>query len=598
MIRKWLERAMRHYEGADPIIRMKAKLFFLIYLLILFILPLAIAYSAISHLHNPTLGYRLNFLILIPEALALLPLLGIFVLLLRGRFSLSAHLLLVSLFLVTWIVMLLDRSGELSRLDTIVFVLGILTLTPLAVVRRKGAILLYGGGNLALFLIFILHARGQLEMPFHRYMEYIADNVVAFVFITLTAFSVFVINQRALERMKGELAERRRQESEKERLQAQLVHAQKMESVGRLAGGVAHDFNNLLTTIMGNAGLAIAKLDAGSPAATRLRDIMRAAESAAALTRQLLTFSRGQATEPRLIDLDRHVRRIVRLLERLIGEDIRIVLKTEAGSASIMADPGQVEQVVINLAVNSRDAMPRGGTVTIATSRERIDASPPGANPIMEPGNYVALSVNDTGCGISEHDIPRIFDPFFTTKPVGKGTGLGLAAVYGAVQQNRGAITVKSEPGHGTTMTVYFPAASGTARVEAQEFEELPRGSESLLLVEDEPALIDFMRLILSGLGYRVQAAADGASALALIGAGTRFDLLLSNVILSDMTGATLAARAQALIPGAGILCMSGQVEKGIARDGVADRGVHFIAKPFTAQELAKKVRQVLDSRQ
>ena len=599
MFRGMLDRALRRYEESDPAIRMRAKLFFLIYLMILVILPVAITYSAWSHLHNPALGYRLNLLILIPETLALLPLAIVFILLLRGRFSLSAHLLLVFLFLVTWFVMLLDRSGELSRLDTIVFVLGILTLTPLAVVRHKKIILLYGGINLAAFLLFMLHVRPQLQMPFHRYMEYVLDNAVAIVFITLTAFAVFLINQRALEQMKNELAERRRQEDETKRLQAQLVHALKMESVGRLAGGVAHDFNNLLTMVMGNTSLALAKLDAGSPAAARLKDVMRAAESAASLTRQLLAFSRREAIEPRPLDLNRLIIKITGLLERLLGSDVKPVLKLGAAIGPIMADPSQVEQIVVNLAINARDAMPGGGTLTIETRNQRIDSPPALTSPVLKPGDYVALSVTDTGIGIPENDLPRIFDPFFTTKPVGQGTGLGLASVYGAVQQNGGAIAVSSAPGRGTVMTVYFPATKLAPRANepASRSEDLPGGNEAILLVEDDAMVLEFIQLVLSGLGYRVQGAVDGAGALKLAAApGARYDLLLTDVILPDMTGTALAAKALPRLPGARLLYMSAHAENVVVHDGIVDGSVHFIAKPFTASELARKIRSVLDA--
>ncbi|MCU0275804.1 MAG: ATP-binding protein [Acidobacteria bacterium] len=599
MFQEIMNRALRRYEGSDPAIRMRAKLFFLIYLLILVILPVAITYSAWSHLRNPTLGYRLNLLILIPEIMALLPLVLVLILLLRGRFSLSAHLLLVFLFLMIWVIMLLDRSGELSRLDTIVFVLGILTLTPLAIVRHKKIILLYGGINLAAFLLFMLHIRPQLQMPFHRYMEYVFDNAVAIVFITLTAFAVFLINQRALEQMKNELAERRRQEDETKRLQAQLVHALKMESVGRLAGGVAHDFNNLLTMVMGNTSLALAKQDAGSPAAARLKDVMRAAESAASLIRQLLAFSRREAIEPRPLDLNRLIIKITSLLERLLGSDVKPVLKLGAGIGPIMADPSQVEQIVVNLAINARDAMPGGGILTIETRNQRIDSPPALASPVLKPGDYVALSVTDTGIGIPENDLPRIFDPFFTTKPVGQGTGLGLASVYGAVQQNGGAIAVSSAPGKGTVMTVYFPATKLAPRAgePASRSEDLPGGNEAVLLVEDDAMVLEFIQLVLSGLGYRVQGAADGAGALKLAAApGARYDLLLTDVILPDMTGTALAAKTLPRLPGARLLYMSAHAENVIVHDGIVDGGVHFIAKPFTAPELARKIRSVLDA--
>ncbi len=599
MFKDLLNRAMRSYEGADPVMRMKAKFFFLVYLLILVVVPIAIAYSAWSQLHNPAMGNRLNLTVLIPESLVLLPLAAILILLLKGRFSLSAHLLMVLLFLTVWSIMVLDRSGELSRLDTIVYVLGTLTLTPLAVIRRKRAILFYGAANLLALFLFLLHARGQQGMSFHRAMEYFADNAVAIVFITLTAFAVFLINQRALDQLESELAERRRQEHENERLQAQLLHAHKMESVGRLAGGVAHDFNNLLTTVMGNAGLAMAKLESGSETSARLKDIMRAADSAAALTRQLLTFSRRQVIEPRPLDLNRHIEKSARLLERLLGEDIQLILMLAPGIGPIMADPSQIEQILINLTVNSRDAMPNGGTITIMTRDQRIGSPPPGASPVLRPGDYVILSVADTGVGIPEADLNRIFDPFFTTKPVGQGTGLGLASVYGAVQQNGGSIEVRSARGQGTEMKVYFPATGLVPRAAAAQDHpvDLPGGDETILLVEDDAMVLEYIQMILSSIGYRIRAAADGAAALGLAAIpGAGIDLLLTDVILPDMTGMTLAAQARKSIPSLKVLTMSGHAENLVAPEDSGMGAVHFIAKPFTTQELADKVRQVLDS--
>jgi len=594
-----LDRAIRRYDDADAAMRMKARIFLLVTLLMLAIVPILIAYSAYTQAHNPAFGYHVNFVVLVPEAIAfLLFLLGL-ALLMHGHLRHSGHLILITAMLTIWTVMFVDRSGVLSSMDTIVFVAGMVTLTPLALTRRSWAILAYGAGNLALLTAFVLVARSRFGLTKYAGIEYLADNAVALVFITLTAFSVFVINQRALERMQSELAERRRQEFEKERLQAQLIHAQKMESIGRLAGGVAHDFNNLLTTVMGNTSMVLARMETDNPAVPRLKDVMRAAESAAALTRQLLAFSRRQVSEPRPIDLNSHIEGLAPLLSRLIGASVRLELKLGPGSAPIKADPGQVEQVLINLVANARDAMPSGGRIVIETRKRRIDSPPPTANPIVKPGVHVLLSVTDNGTGIPAADIQHIFDPFFTTKPVGKGTGLGLALVYGAVQQNGGSIAVSSKPGAGTTMTVYFPVSGNNAlfRIQAQEPTELPQGREAVLLVDDDPAVLDFVKAILASLEYRVHAAADGAAALTAIAepeAG--IDLLLTDFILPDMTGTTLATQARALRSGLKVLFMSGHAEKTAMGEGAADHGGHFIAKPFTTQELANKVRAVLDA--
>jgi signal transduction histidine kinase/ActR/RegA family two-component response regulator len=595
-----LDRFVRRYEGADLVIRMKAKLFVGVFLSILVLLPFIIFYTVYNQRHSPDLGFRVNAVLIAAEAFALLFLVFTFALLLRGRFSLAAHLLLILTFSTTWTVMFLDRSGAITRLDSVVFIIGILTMAPLAVARRKRAILLYGALNFAAFLAFAFHARRQLDLPLHEFLDYLADTSVAMLFVVGTAFSVFLVNQRALQRMEEELDERRRQESEKARLQEHLLHAQKMESVGRLAGGVAHDFNNLLTTIMGNASLLLLKLGADSPSAPRLNDVIKAADSAAMLTRQLLAFSRKQVIEPRLIDLNQHIERVAHMLRRLISESIRPVLDLGPGIGPVMADPSQVEQVLINLVVNAGDAMPEGGTVTIRTRAAQIGADAPKTDPVLKPGDYAALSVSDTGTGIAADVIPHIFDPFFTTKPVGKGTGLGLASVYGAVLQNNGAVAVRSEPGRGSTMTVYLPVVALAALDAAPEAEAgaMPRGTETLLVVEDDAGVLDFIATTLSGLGYRVRTAASGADALAALETlGRRADLLLADVILSDMTGPELTARARRDSAVGRVIYMSGHAENVIVHRGIVDPGVNFIAKPFSAREIARKVREVLDGR-
>ena len=433
-------------------------------------------------------------------------------------------------------------------------------------------------------------ARHKVEAELSRHREHL-EELVAERTLALSS---------ANRMLQLEIDERRRAEAEKREMQAQIVHQQKIEAIGRLAGGIAHDFNNLLTTVMGNAGLAMARLEPGSETSARLKDIMRAADSAAALTRQLLTFSRRQVIEPRPLDLNRHIEKSARLLERLLGEGIRLDLLLAPGVGPIMADPSQIEQILINLAVNSRDAMPDGGTITIETRNQRIGDPPPGASPVLKPGDYVALFVADSGMGIPEADLDRIFDPFFTTKPVGQGTGLGLASVYGAVQQNGGSIEVRSARGRGTVMTIYFPATGLVPRAAAPPDRpvDLPGGDETILLVEDDAMVLEYIQMILSSLGYRVRAAADGAAALSLASIpGAGIELLLTDVILPDMTGMTLAAQARKSVPGLKVLTMSGHAENMAAHEDGDTGSSHFIAKPFTTQELADKVRQVLDEK-
>lgn len=399
-----------------------------------------------------------------------------------------------------------------------------------------------------------------------------------------------------------DISERRKAEEERSKLQDQLRQAQKMESIGRLAGGVAHDFNNLLTAISGNLELALLELAAPEGAvADHLRESARAAESAASLTRQLLAFSRRQIIEPKLLDLNSLIQHIQKMLIRLIGEDIQLetVLKTPLGR--IHADPGQIEQIILNLVVNARDAMPDGGLLTMETAEVHLGPDYVASHPGTAPGSFVKLSISDTGIGFSQEAKAHLFEPFFTTKPQGKGTGLGLAMVYGVVKQHGGSIQVYSEPGVGTTFKMYFPVAAEGAEAEKWTAEAVPEtmptGTEKILLVEDEPLVRDFAVGTLQRLGYQVFAFGSGEAALdALNRELGPLDILISDVVLPGMNGRALAEAVTDRRPGLRVLFMSGYTEEIIVHHGVLNPGLQFIGKPFSAQALAVKVRKVLDA--
>jgi signal transduction histidine kinase len=383
---------------------------------------------------------------------------------------------------------------------------------------------------------------------------------------------------------------------EHRRADAMFVQAQKMEAVGQLAGGIAHDFNNLLGVILGYVDLARVGLSAGHPSRPRLDAIQKAAERAAALTRHILTFSRRQAVVPRVCDLNEIVEGMEPLLRRLIGEDVRLAVVLGATLGRVRADPGQVEQVIMNLAVNARDAMPRGGRVVIETSNVELDASAPRTQTELRPGPHVLLAVSDTGEGMSPETQARIFEPFFTTKAQGKGTGLGLAVVYGVVKQSGGSISVYSEPGHGTTFKVYLPRVDEAATT-AQEDRpgEAAGGTETVLLVEDEDALRAVSAEVLRGAGYHVLEAEDTTAAVVVAGEADRpIDLVISDVVLPDGTGPDLAARILAGHTGARVLLVSGYTD-GLVR-GAAGAETPFLGKPFSIDALLRKVREVLDA--
>ncbi len=383
-------------------------------------------------------------------------------------------------------------------------------------------------------------------------------------------------------------------------LEEQLRQAQKMEAIGQLAGGVAHDFNNLLTTVIASSDMVLQQLPAGSPAAGDIEEIRHAATRASALTGQLLALSRKQMVEPRTLDLGRVIAETSRLLERLLGEQVRLVTTASLDLGAVRADRGQIEQVLLNLSVNARDAMPNGGTLVMRASNLDLDA--PLATRFMDvpAGEYVLLEVQDTGAGMDEGTLPRIFEPFFTTKPQGKGTGLGLASVYGIVRQSGGAITADSTQGQGTVFRVYLPRVAPDNVTE--EVPPLPRteaGTETILLVEDEPALMCVGQRILQAVGYTVLAASDAEDALRQAGAWPGpIDLLLTDVIMPGDTGPVLAYRLLRQRPGVRVLYMSGYAGDELGEHGVLEPGVALLQKPFTARELAARVRDALGEAQ
>ncbi len=397
----------------------------------------------------------------------------------------------------------------------------------------------------------------------------------------------------------NDISEHKREEENRKKLEAQLLQAQKMETVGRLAGGIAHDFNNLLTTIIGNAELSLMTLSVGEPVYEEMVEIKKSADRAASLTRQLLAFSRKQIVEPRVLNLNEVLLDMDKMLRRLIGEHIDYLTVPGKNLMRVKVDPGQVEQVITNLVVNSRDAMPQGGKITIETSNVTLDEEYTTTHPGSKTGMYVMLAVSDTGTGMDKEIREHIFEPFFTTKELGKGTGLGLPTCYGIVKQNRGTIEVYSEPGHGTTMKVYLPAIEEDAPAPTvRKAPDLPRGTETLLVVEDDSALREMVVRILGGSGYTVIAMNDGLQAIEKAPDIDRHvDMLLTDVVMPNMGGRDLANQIVGMFPDIKILFMSGYTDDAIVHHGVLEPGLDFIQKPFTPLGLLKKVREVLDKK-
>jgi signal transduction histidine kinase/ActR/RegA family two-component response regulator len=385
--------------------------------------------------------------------------------------------------------------------------------------------------------------------------------------------------------------------SEQKRLEEQLRQSQKMEAIGRFAAGIAHDFNNILTGISGYADLLLEDLHTEDPRRDDVQEIQQATLRAAGLTRQLLAFSRKQVLQPKVLSLAAVVENLLPLLRRIIGEDVVLAAQSDPDLGVISADPGQLEQVLLNLVVNSRDAMPEGGELTITTCNVDVEEPSSHGKCIVPPGRYALLAVHDTGTGMTAAVQARIFEPFFTTKPQGKGTGLGLSTVYGIVKQSGGYIAVASEPNCGTTLSVYFPRVESPITLSAtSSARESPRGTETILVVEDQDMVRALTGRVLEGSGYRILSAANGKDALEVASAYTgHIDMMVSDVIMPGMSGRELGLLLHAARPDMKVLFLSGYPDESIVRHGVLEPGVAFLQKPFAPDVLVQRVREELD---
>ncbi|MBM2812241.1 MAG: hypothetical protein HW416_3000, partial [Chloroflexi bacterium] len=390
-----------------------------------------------------------------------------------------------------------------------------------------------------------------------------------------------------------DVTERHRAQEMLQEREVQLLHAQKMEAIGQLAGGIAHDFNNLLTVIIGFGNLVLERTDLPIGAQAQLGEVVKAGERAAALTNQLLAFGRRQNLQPQVLDLNVVLADIEQLLAQLVGAPIDLIKRPASDLGSVQADPGQIEQVIVNLVVNARDAMPDGGQLTIETTNVELDAWLGHVGMAVPAGSYVRLLLRDTGTGMDPETLARIFEPFFTTKEPGKGTGLGLASVYGIVTQSGGHVRVESKPGVGTVFEIYLPRVDATVRSAGRRdaTAAVPRGSETVLLVEDEPMVRSLVSAVLHALGYVVLEASGGYQALTLLAShGRPIDLLVTDIVMPQMDGREVARHVTERYPATKVLYLSGYASP------AAVEGAHFMQKPFTPLAIAAKVRAVLDS--
>jgi len=420
------------------------------------------------------------------------------------------------------------------------------------------------------------------------------------ILLSVAAMAVNLLSsamRRSLEQARHEIEERRKTEEQRVKLSAQLAQAQKMESVGRLAGGVAHDFNNMLGVILGHAEMALQDVGPDHPLRDSLEEIRKAAVHSADLTRQLLAFARRQTVAPRVLDLNQTVQGMLKMLQRMIGEEVRLDWHQGAEVWPVRMDPSQLDQMLVNLCANARDAIRGVGTLSIVTGARSLDEAYCAEHPGSSPGEYAMLEVSDDGSGMDKETLSHLFEPFFTTKRVGEGTGLGLATVYGAVKQNGGFIDVHSEQGHGTTFRIFLPRYAGANEPPKEDPAALRRGKETILIVEDELAILELARMVLERQGYTVLAAGTPLEAIRVATEhGGVIDLLMTDVVMPEMNGRDLARSLLPQRPNLKCLFMSGYTADIIADHGVLKEGVSFIQKPFSAKALTDKIRQTLES--
>lgn len=598
MTSKIINRLLKKYKSSSYFIQNRAR--FILYLIftILIITPILVLYFYYIHRYDPVADYTVIVNIVRPMYIAFILSCLLLIILSRGYFSLAGNLLLVIWQSALWGIIFLAKEDSIIRIDTTILIAATLIMMPIIVVKQKKLFIIYTATNIAVLFIFMFHSKDELHIADTAFNDYLSVNTIAFILIGIFSYTISSINSKSLEKAESEITERKKTEEQRNKLQMQLVQSQKLESVGLLAGGVAHDFNNILAAIQGFAELAVDNADAGSIVKTEVNEIIRASKKARDLTQQLLAFARIQPLDLKNININDIVKDFTGMLSRTLRENIIIRNELCYNPGSIEGDPIQIEQVILNLALNSQDAMPDGGTILIKTSRVEVTEDFIKKFGDITPGNYILLSINDSGSGIGPDIKDNIFDPFFTTKDFGKGTGLGLSTVYGIVKQHRGMIHFNSDKKSGTIFNIYLPVTDKAPEADTPPAEELihATGNETILAVEDNPEVRNLLEAIFKKTGYNAFIAENAEAALTIASSYEGvIHLLITDVIIPGMNGMQLYGKISRMRPEIKVIYISGYTASAIDYSGTLEE-INFIQKPFSISDFFKKVRGVLDS--
>jgi signal transduction histidine kinase/5S rRNA maturation endonuclease (ribonuclease M5) len=594
-----INRLLYRYDSSSFVIKNRARFTLYLTFTLLAIAPILIIYHSYIHLNSREYNFQVQMNVVGPEITAFLLFFVILIILIKGHFSIAGNLLIITCQSVIWGIMFFSETDLLTRTDTVVLIAATLAMMPIIVIGEKILFVIYSTANIAVLFIFTFYFQNHMNISDASIKDYLSDNTVAFIFIGIVSYTAYSINSKALERAENEIAERKKAEEQRNRLQMQLLQSQKLESVGLLAGGVAHDFNNILAAVQGFAELAADEPDLKSNVKTEIDEIIKASKKARDLTRQLLAFARIQPLDMTVINVNQIVIDFSVMLARTIRGNIIIQNNLCDNPGVIEGDPIQIEQAILNLTLNAQDSMPRGGTIIIETSRVTVEEDFVKKYENISAGEYIILSLSDSGSGIEPGIIDKIFDPFFTTKEFGKGTGLGLSTTYGIVKQHGGMIHVYSEKNKGTIFKIYLPIKNKLPEENAilPLITDTPKGTETILAVEDNPEVRNLLQTILNRNGYTSFIAEDAETALSISASyeGT-IHLLITDVIIPDMNGMQLYKKISEARPEIKSIFISGYTSNVIAHNGKLDEGINFIQKPFSISDFSRKVRDVLNS--